>query len=81
MGWKFLIAVAVHLVRNRIKACQERRPAWCANRALAISPGECNAAFRDCINVRRFRPGMAKTRERVPALLIGGDPQDIGAVF
>jgi hypothetical protein len=64
---------------GRVKAGHKARPAWGANRALAISVCKSSSAFDEGINGRGADMRIAECSDGVEALLIGTVPENIGA--
>ena len=71
------VHAAVH--RGRIHAGQEACPAGSADRRLAVGVLERDAARDQTVDVRRADVPVSERADRVPALLVGTDPKDVGA--
>ena len=78
---KVCVAVAMHLVRGGIAAGQERGPRRGADRALCIRARERDAFRAQAVEERCRDVALAERRDRVPALLVGAIPEDVGTAL
>ncbi len=75
------IAVAVHVHGARVHAGEEGGPRRRADRRLAIGVGEGRAALHQRIDRRRRDMRVAERADRVEALLVGAEPEDVGSIL
>ena len=75
------LAILAALGCARISPGQECRAARCANRALCVGLGERDPLANKFVDARRVDVGIAKRTNRVVALLVSANPEDVRSLL
>lgn len=79
--WKRVVAVARVVDSAGVHARHKAGTTGCANRALAIRRRKCHAICHELVDRGSVDIRIAKSGNRVEALLVGAVPQDVWTLF
>jgi len=79
--FRYLLAVLPQTGRTRVSSGQKAAPAGRAHRTLTECIYEGNPGFHEFVEIRGPNDGITQSGDRVEALLIRADPENVGGCF